>query len=51
MEKKSYEGKVNNKGTQAVEAVFPQSKGKSPSRKTGGDLRGKGGKSNETTYK
>jgi len=44
MEKKpSYAGNITNKGTQTVEAVFPQKNGKAPVKKTGGDLRSKGG--------
>ncbi len=43
MEKKSYAGNITNKGTQTVEAVYPQKKGKAPVKKTGEDLRTKGG--------
>lgn len=44
MEQKTYAGSISNKSTQKVEAVFPQKKGKSPVKKTGTDLRSKGGK-------
>lgn len=42
--KKSYAGKISNKGSQKVDALFPQTKGKSGVKKTGDDLRSKGGK-------
>jgi hypothetical protein len=40
-EDKGYKGKINNKGSQMVEAPFAQPKGKSPSVQKGGDLRAK----------
>lgn len=42
--KQSYAGKISNKSSQEVDALFPQKKGKSPTVKKGGDLRVKGGK-------
>jgi hypothetical protein len=42
--KKSYAGKVTNQGSQKVDALFPQKKGKGGVKKTGDDLRTKGGK-------
>ena len=43
-DKKTYAGKIKNTGTQIVEAVFPQERGKSPKKTSGEDLRTKGGK-------
>lgn len=39
MNKPTYIGKISNKGSQAVSAPVPQSAGKSPKVKEGGDLR------------
>lgn len=41
---KSYAGKINNRGQQEVKALYPTPKGKAPKKKTGADLRVKGGK-------
>lgn len=38
---KSYAGKIKNKGSQTVEALFKTNASKSPKVKTGGDLRAK----------
>lgn len=38
---KSYAGKIENKGSQKVEALFKTKSSKSPKVKTGGDLRAK----------
>lgn len=40
-EKKSYIGRISNKGAQEVKAPYPQSKPKGAAVKTGGDLRSK----------
>lgn len=39
MNKPTYIGRISNKGSQAVSAPVPQSGGKSPKIKEGGDLR------------
>ena len=36
-----YKGKISNKGSQEVKALFGTTAGKSPKVKTGGDLRAK----------
>ena len=38
---KSYAGKIKNRGTQKVEAIFKSEVSKKPTVKTGGDLRAK----------
>lgn len=43
MKKPTYAGKITNKGSQTVEAIFKPEKGKSGKVKTGEDLRTKGG--------
>ena len=43
-DKKTYAGKIKNTGTQIVEAVFPQERGKSSKRVSGEALQKKGGK-------
>ncbi len=39
--KESYAGKIKNRGSQKVEALFKTAGSKSPKVKTGGDLRAK----------
>lgn len=39
--KQGYAGKINNKGSQKVEALFKTQGSKKPTVKTGGDLRAK----------
>ena len=43
-EKSTYAGKIKNSGSQEVSALFTTPKGKAPVKKTGTDLRTKGGK-------
>lgn len=43
MAKDTYAGKIKNTGSQVVSAIYPVSKGKSSTKKTGEDLRTKGG--------
>lgn len=43
MKKPTYAGKITNKGSQTVEAIFKAEKGKKGIVKTGEDLRTKGG--------
>lgn len=42
--KPTYAGKIQNSGSQEVKALFETPKGKGPVKKTGTDLRTKGGK-------
>jgi hypothetical protein len=42
--KDTYAGQIKNSGSQKVEALYTTPKGKSPVKKSGGDLRTKGGK-------
>jgi hypothetical protein len=42
--KDSYAGQIKNSGSQKVEPLYSTPKGKPPVKKTGGDLRTKGGK-------
>lgn len=44
MNKPTYAGKITNKGSQEVEAIFKPERGKSGTVKKGEDLRTKGGK-------
>lgn len=44
MKKPTYAGRIKNRGSQTVEAVFPNESGKKGIVKKGDDLRAKGGK-------